>query len=475
MSRLLAAAFLLGSTACNAILSIPDHVELLCESGEECPGGFCGETFTCDPQQWAIALGGADEQHVHDVAWYDPDREGEQPGLLLLAGSFRGELVLSPELRFTSMGDTDAYVVALDSTGATVWAQHFGGPGEQRASAIAVGDDGATFVTGPLGGTTGFGALTLTTSPDVADGFLARLNFDDGAVLWAERFGGTDQLSVEDLAVVGESTAVVGSFQGPFRSGPPGAINVGARDSGYIVSFNGTNTNSISSSFGSTGNLRACCALVDPLTGALMLGGDFDGDLSVGQGTLQGTEASGYILVLADPGPEGSEVSLIGLGQPLDAFGTDSLGRLAIGMTTSTEPGVGVYRILANQVTEAVRAVSPTGSARLVALTNNRDNATLALGRFSDGLDVVEGPSFEAEEQDLFVLTIDEDWRIPPGRSRAFGGVGRVIPAGIEADDEGHVMIAGTFDGTLTLDNDAGAVTLHSTGGTDVFVAQLRL
>ncbi|MCH9684244.1 MAG: hypothetical protein K0V04_22615 [Deltaproteobacteria bacterium] len=462
---------------CNAVLGIPEQVVVLCEQSGDCPGGYCGSDDRCDDQQWALRFGDADDQAVAALDYYDGDREGPEPGRLVMVGSFEGQLDFGEGHRLESVDGRDAYVVALGPDGLPTWSHHFGGPGDQRATAIDIDiETGMVHVAGEFGGDLEIDGTVLPTTSGQAQGFVAQID-PAGSLQWARAFGGTQTLEVRDLVTVNGAPTVVGSYQGPWTRGPAGAFDSPSAVAGFLVSYDATATASVSSGFGASQSLSPCCVLIDPLTNDVLIGGRFRGDLDTGTAVLSSEGEDGFVFFLVDD-PNGGprQLSALHLGEPLQAFGTDSLARLSLALNVGTDtPGVSIFRLLADATTELVRAETPEGSAEIFTLTHNRDNETLVFGQFDGTLDLVEGASLHADDPDLFVVTIDEQWRLPPGRAWAFGGTGESTPTGIATDDDGYTFVVGTFDGELSLDNGRGAPVLVGEGRRDVFVARLRL
>ena len=100
-------------------------------------------------------------------------------GDVLVAGTTLGTLPGQ-----TSKGASDAYLVAYNGKGGDLWARQFGTSGEDDAEAIAFDTAGHTFVAGRVGT-----ALPGATSSGGTDAFLAAAS-PTGAILWARQFGG---------------------------------------------------------------------------------------------------------------------------------------------------------------------------------------------------------------------------------------------------------------------------------------------
>ena len=122
-------------------------------------------------------------------------------GNVYLGGAFYNAILNIPVL--IKIGSTDAFALKLDSTGAVVWAQNFGGAGGATAFGRSIAVDGSGNVY--LGGD--FNSANLTTPSltkiGAQDAFVFKL--DSGGVAWAKNFGGNG------ASVFGQSIAVDGS------------------------------------------------------------------------------------------------------------------------------------------------------------------------------------------------------------------------------------------------------------------------
>ena len=82
----------------------------------------------------------------------------------------------------------DAVVMKLDASGSTLWAKHFGDDGADAARAVK-SSSGYVIVAGTVEGSVDFGGGN-TTSTGEGDAFVLALD-GSGAYLWARRFSGT--------------------------------------------------------------------------------------------------------------------------------------------------------------------------------------------------------------------------------------------------------------------------------------------
>lgn len=103
--------------------------------------------------------------------------------------------------------------------------------------------------------------------------------------------------------------------------------------------------------------------------------------------------------------------------------------------------------------------------AERVAIANNDD--VILTGTFTSNLDFGGGTFFNEGERDAFVLRLDGDTGAHVF-SRQIGGSGDDYGFGVDVDDDGHIVIAGRFEKSISLGG-----TLSSAGGTDLYVASL--
>ena len=448
---------------CNALLGIDSDVELLCDRGEQCPSGFCGADNTCDAQQWARSFGGPGRDIATDLVHVDADGDGSDPGWTVVVGSFTESLDLGNGTSLEGGGDRDTFVVALDHLGEIRWARAFGGPGDQLAEAVVAGPGGEIYVAGTFAGQAEHGDTRLESDPAVEDGFIASWS-DEGEPRWARLFGGTERLTVVDMVVVeGDQPTPIGDSLGVWTSGPGEAGVDNGQQASYTVTFAADGSvGQPNVAFAMMGDLQSCCARVDPLTGDVVVGGDI----------REGDAVGSFLIFFRDgQAPESTVYQ-----QPLSAFSTDSLARIVIGWTGALglpAPGIGVAR-LEEQGGPVVRGEADTDDVELRALVHDSTNAIVGFGRFRNRLRFIEGETFEADDWDLFVLSVAEDFSLPAGHSRAFGGDGDVTPGAVALDAHDRMIITGSFDGELELDNAQGSRRLEAVDDEDVFVAQIQ-
>ena len=108
-------------------------------------------------------------------------------GNIYLGGYMRMANLTNPAL--TKIGNDDALVIKLDSSGGTMWAQNFGGSGASAISkSIAVDGSGNAYLVGNLS----LGNLTTPTMTRIGsqDAFVLKIS-TSGTLTWSQNFGGS--------------------------------------------------------------------------------------------------------------------------------------------------------------------------------------------------------------------------------------------------------------------------------------------
>jgi hypothetical protein len=145
--------------------------------------GFVRQYNAAGDVMWTRQFGGAFDEYAVGSA-IGPT------GDVFIVGSTGGAL---PGQK--SAGEADAFIVALNAQGAELWSRQFGTPGVDDAEAIGFDATGHPFVAGRSGG-----SLRGSTSSGGSDAFLAATS-PTGDLLWVHQFGGPAEDYAMALAV----------------------------------------------------------------------------------------------------------------------------------------------------------------------------------------------------------------------------------------------------------------------------------
>ncbi|MBI1184483.1 T9SS type A sorting domain-containing protein [bacterium] len=137
---------------------------------------------------WARSFGGNDNDYANYIT-LDPDEN------ILITGNFMGTADFDPgtgTANLSALGGNDIFVVKLDPFGKLLWANSFGGSGEDFGYAINADAKGNVFTTGYFSETVDFdpgSGTTSLSSVGFADVFVHKMDAT-GKFLWARTFGG---------------------------------------------------------------------------------------------------------------------------------------------------------------------------------------------------------------------------------------------------------------------------------------------
>jgi len=448
------------------------------------PGGATGKPM------WSTAFGGLGIDATKGIA-VAPD------GSSYIVGHFEGEIDFGGTIgKKTSNGKTDAFVAKLGPDGKLVWAQTFGGPREDSATAVAVHGDKIVIVgnfadniklgtyehkainsddlfaaeldpTGSvnwlwtLGGIDSDGANTVAATSDggwviggsFADGLDVKENLHvkskgaadallvklapTGDVQWAKSFGGRYDDTILHVATDANGNIYV---QGHFKDssdwgGPKPLVAAGGSDNDVVLAKYDANGDFMwANRYGDKFNDVAGGIAVDP-AGHITMVGSFDKTISFGPGDDHSSlgEADAYI----------ARVSTDGKLEWAKTFGAERED-VAWGVAVDTS---------GNSVTT---------------------------GWFQNNVDFGKGGAIKSKgNKDVFVLKLD-----PKGATvwaQTFGDHDHDQGRGVALDDKGNVLVAGIFrfklalDGIPALDSkrDEANPTLAKAPPPDAFVVKL--
>lgn len=155
---------------------------------------------------WLRKVGGAPSEEALDVA--------SNSSHLFSTGYFnQGVDFFGTNLQ--SNGGSDVFVMKTLTNGNPGWSKKFGGPLNDRGTAIATNSSGSIFVAGQFRGEATFGSFTLNANGnDSTDVFVMKLD-PNGVVEWAVSCGGNGTDEANGIAVdVSGNVYVTGRFRG---------------------------------------------------------------------------------------------------------------------------------------------------------------------------------------------------------------------------------------------------------------------
>lgn len=427
-------------------------------------------------------------------------------GNTYLVGSFRGTVDFDPgaaTLALTSVGVRDGYLAKFSPSGTPEWVRSISSSGLAAALVVAVDASGVVVVGGKFSGIATFDIDTAATlgSAGGSDGFIAAYS-ETGTYQWAEAFGDQWDDAVLDVAMdatvglvaVGETTV---------------AAVLSPESQAFVAARTAVGTPLWEAVFPATWESSADAVVISP-TGAVVVGGEFEGLLSLapdGSRDLVAVGREDGFLATLD-GVTGATLwaqAIGGLGDDaVRAVAVDSSGQIAFGgyqefpeagFSTSfssldhhdddhdshdddrddhdewddaDEQGfVGI--MTADGLTQWTRTLVGESEVSTVAI-DSLDNVTLG-GSFEGRLSLDPtgaGPSLVARGREQgFVMRLDAagvaQWAVP------FDG-GRASVNGVAVDAAGNTFVASTggiFRGGYLTEIDPTGVVIRS----DAFVA----
>jgi len=182
-------------------------------------------------------------------------------GTVHLVGDFSGTADLNPDAGTATAittGQTDIYIVELDSAGAYQWSKSFGGNSYDHCAAIAADASGNLFLTGYFTATCDFepGAGSTTLTAASTDIFVA--SYDPaGTLAWAKQMGGSG--SDGGTAIIVDNNGDVlttGYFDGNADFDPGAGTHILSAATGisdaFVSKLNSAGAYSWSAQFGGT-------------------------------------------------------------------------------------------------------------------------------------------------------------------------------------------------------------------------------
>lgn len=224
--------------------------------------------------RWARRAGGAGADLAEAVTCA-PDR-------VRIAGGFTQHALVGSEELDGHGGGQDAFVATLDSNGAVLDAEAYGGEGNATAFAMVEANDGAYCIAGSFTKEANFGGDDLEARGQ-SDVFLACFAAD-GTHRWSKGLGGSGDDHARALALRGTDMVIAGTFSGSADFGGRELTSVGGND--LFATKLGPDGEAIwSRSFGAAGQDDVGGVALEA-GGGLAMAGTFDQRISFGGDAL---------------------------------------------------------------------------------------------------------------------------------------------------------------------------------------------
>jgi hypothetical protein len=416
-----------------------------CASGkdQDCDGTV---TACTGAPAWAEAFGAADVDFVNAVAI-------DSQGNVIVTGGFADTVNFAepgaPMKTKTANMDKndDIFVAKYTSAGKLVWVQAFGAGGDDVGAGVAVDATDNIVVVGRFGMSATFGGTTLMGNHDAFVAMLA----PDGTPMWAKAFGDVGMPATgqrADAVAVGASgdIAIVGNFIGSIAfDGTNSLSNAGGMDyDAYVVVLDASGNYKWSQHvYGDAG--------MYPNGFDWLKGVAFDG---MGNVAVTGV-VTGNTVTFAT----GKATMNAGMGNHAVVAEYDPMGNYLWGDVVGDDaPPASPTRLQGNAIAGANGKLVVTGS-------------------FDGSMMFPSGSMLTAlGTTDVFVAKLDGTNMGQALWSGSFGGtMGMPLDAGnaVAIDQFGNVVVAGSYQGTLTVGASPMQSVIMAKGDTEAFAMKL--
>jgi hypothetical protein len=377
------------------------------------------------PWQWQLALQSTGGNVMAQGSTSDAE------GNIFVVGDFQGQLSFAPLAPLTSAGNTDVFVAKFDAqTGQCVWLNQAGGRGYDSGYAIALTPTGEVLITGGCQlAPVAFGSLPALTPDLTVDMYVAKLNSQTGAWIWAVSPPGGGGSQAQGRAIASDKAGnaiVAGDFTDSFILN--GTLLTG---SVFLASFNGTTGQVAWSLSASAGNRGFPLSLAVDEQGGILVAGTFYG----------GAYFSPQVIIEGINERTGSFVA--------KAAGNPVRWQWASGATAASATLAGL-------------ALDQTGNSVVTGQFEGEMHLGITPGQQPERTLLNSSPS----RLDCFVAKLDSRghflW------ATAGGGPQYDVGKSVVVDDQGDIYAAGAFGG----DAQFGPSALQTAGGT-VYVGKL--
>ena len=447
---------------------------------------------------WAKKIGGFESDNGADIAV-------DGNGNVYVAGSFSSIVDFDPgpgSVTLFSAGAGDVFFAKFDASGNHLWAKRIGGTGKEYCTELVLDGGGNIFLTGAFENTADFdpgaGTANLSSAGDL-DGFFAKYDAS-GNYLWAKQISGTNDASVNSLAVDGSGNVyLTGDFY-QTADFDPGAgtanLSSAALSDVFIAKYNASGNYLWAKRIGAASYDTGSKLLLDG-NGNMCILGYFGSapDFDPGAGTATLTGAGDYDCFFAKYDASGNYIWAKGIGGTGRDFGNDLAldGNGNFYITgefrnmVDFDPGAGTANRVSAGFSDIFTAkYDASGNYQWVERSGGIEYDRGSCIAVSSAGKISVGGKFEATVDfdlgfpktaispngDIFMMQFSAnqllEWvnHLVPFESPGFSGCAAIV-----RDASGNVYATGAFSGA-TVDFDPGPGTANLVGNDDIFIAK---
>jgi hypothetical protein len=377
-----------------------------------------------------------------------------------------------------SAGNSDIFIAKFTPSGEPAWVRHYGGPGIDTVSGLAVSTQGNVYFTGvssadlDLGG----GPLNETGGAGIFLGVLDAF----GNYVGQASFGGSAVGTSTMVGVDAQGSLVLaGTYQSPITFGATTLPEAQGTYDLFVARFAPDGTLAFAKNLGGTGVDLMKALSIDAM-GIVYIAGGYMGTTDLGTGPL--ASLGGYDAFAAKIDTTGTTLAAIRLGGALDdvarGVAVDAQGNVMVAgvFESSADFGAGTTKSAGNGdifVTKRgpnlanlwARTYGGTGEDQAGSVALDSAGNIFVAGFFEQQMTVGTTPFMSAGDRDAFLLKLDANGANV--FSKHFGGMENDESSSVSVDGFGRAVMTGYFRTSV----DFGAGMTTSAGETDVFLA----
>lgn len=374
--------------------------------------------------QWAKRFGSEGHIEAYSVTL-------DINGNIYITGPYRGICDFDPGpgiTEFTSLNFQNAYVMKLDPAGDFIWAKEFSGEYYVLPSAITVDSDGNIYTIGNFRGMTDFnpgtGNYTLTPRGDF-DVYVSKLN-TEGEFVWAKQIGGTKSDGAASIALDNSGNILLtGSFNGTVDFDPGSGsfpITSTGMSDGFFMKLNAAGDFMWAKKIGGTGDDHFAKAVISASTGNIYLSGGFSGTADFDSGNSQ----------------------LVALGLR-DAF-----------IAKFDADGNFIWAI----------PVGESGINNIASILLNSNEEIFVSGMYTLAATFGSSGLSLTGTYDVYIAKLNASGNIMTLKSMGSSGYDNI--SAMDIDNEGSLILIGSFQDTVDFDPGSGVHNMVAAPGSDV-------
>ncbi|TFJ81186.1 hypothetical protein NSK_007483 [Nannochloropsis salina CCMP1776] len=364
---------------------------------------------------WATSFGG---ESIDEGLGIAVDASGSS----YTTGYFRGSMTVGSTNLMTA-GGTDVFMIKLDSSGSPMWATSFGGDDSDLGQGIAVDASGSSYTTGYFQGSMTVGSTNLTAAGDT-DVFMIKLD-SSGSPTWATSFGGDSDSFVEGQGIAVDasgSSYTTGYFQGSMTVGSTNLTAAGSQDV-FMIKLDSSGSPTWATSFGGDDSDLGLGIAVDA-SGSSYTTGYFRGSMTVGSTNLTAAGSRNVFMIKLDSSGSptwatsfGGDSSVEGQGIAVDASGSSYTtgffqGSMTVGSTNLTAAGnTDVFMIKLDSSGSPTWATSFGGDSDSFVegqgIAVDASGSSYTTGYFQGSMTVGSTNLTAAGNRDVFMIKLD--------------------------------------------------------------------